>query len=172
VSGSGGGRQELQERTIRDFGEQWLAYTDLRGYFTSADLLADVCGPLLALDEVRGRSVAEVGSGQGRIVRMLLDAGAAHVVAVEPSDSFDLLARNLRDRASQVTLLRVTGDRLPPTGDLDIVFSIGVLHHVPRPGPVLRAAFEALPPGGRCLIWVYGRKATSPSFPSSCSCGP
>jgi len=153
-----GAPPDLQERTIRDFGQQWLAYPEMGGYFASADLLADVCGPLLGLEEVRGRRVAEIGSGQGRVVGMLLEAGAAHVVALEPSDAFTVMQRNLREQAERVTLLRLTGDRLPATAQLDLVFSIGVLHHIPSPGPVVRAALAALRPGGRFLVWVYGRE--------------
>ena len=151
-------RRELQERTIRDFGEQWLAFPQVGGYFASADLLADVCSPLLALGEVRGKRVAEIGSGQGRIARMLLEIGAAHVIAVEPSDAFAVLKDNLSAWGARVTFLRLPGDQLPATGDLDLVFSIGVLHHIPRPEPVVRAALEALRPGGRFLVWVYGRE--------------
>jgi SAM-dependent methyltransferase len=149
---------DLQERTIRDFGQQWLAYPEVTGYFGSSALLADVCGPLLGLDEIRGRRVAEIGSGQGRIVEMLLEVGASHVVAVEPSTAFTVLRRNLERHGSRVSLLQATGERLAPTGDLDLVLSIGVLHHIPDPDPVVRAAREALRPGGRMLIWVYGRE--------------
>jgi SAM-dependent methyltransferase len=149
---------DLQGRTIHDFGQQWLAFPEVTGYFGSSALLADVCGPLLGLDEIRGRRVAEIGSGQGRIVEMLLDAGAAHVVGVEPSAAFTVLGRNLERHGSRVSLLKITGERLPPSGDLDLVFSIGVLHHIPDPGPVIHAAREALRPGGRMVIWVYGRE--------------
>lgn len=55
-------------------------------------------------------------------------------------------------------LLNATGDRLPPTGDLDFVFSYGVLHHIPEPGPVVRAAYAALRPGGRIAVWLYGKE--------------
>jgi SAM-dependent methyltransferase len=147
-----------QQRCIRDFGEQWTAFPDNRGYYASRKLLEDVCRPLLHADEVRGARVAEVGAGTGRIVNMLLDAGAAHVLAVEPSKAVTALERNVRDRSERVTLLRATGDQLPPTEDLDLVFSIGVLHHVPEPEPVVRAAYRALRPGGRVLVWLYGRE--------------
>jgi len=55
-------------------------------------------------------------------------------------------------------LMNVAGDELPASADLDLVLSIGVIHHIPETGPVLRAAFNALRPGGRLLIWVYGRE--------------
>ena len=88
---------------------------------------------------------------------MLLEAGAKHVIAVEPSDAFDVLCRNIR-QPEKVTCLKITGDQLHASGDLDYIFSIGVLHHIPDPNPVVQAAFKALRPGGQFLIWLYGKE--------------
>jgi SAM-dependent methyltransferase len=148
----------LGQRTIRDFGEQWTAFPENAGYYASRELLQDICAPLLAAEDIRDRRVAEIGSGTGRIVNMLLDAGATHVIALEPSAAIAALEHNTRARSERVTLLRATGEQIPPGGDLDLVFSIGVLHHIPRPGPVVRAAYRALRPGGRMLVWVYGKE--------------
>lgn len=145
-----------EERTIRDFGEQWSHYADNEGYYGSLELLADILGPLLPLGELRGARVAEVGSGTGRIVRMLLEAGAAHVLAVEPSAGVEALRANTRDAAGRVEVLHAAGEALPPGLDLDYVFSIGVLPFVPDPLPLLRAARDALRPGGRLVVWTYG----------------
>ena len=149
---------EVQARTIRDFGRQWTAFPENRGYYASLDLFEDIVSPLLALDELAGAKVAEIGSGTGRIVRMLLDAKVSSVLALEPSAAFEALRENTRDRADRVQLLRATGEQIPPAADLDFVFSIGVLHHIPRPEPVVQAALRALRPGGRICIWVYGRE--------------
>lgn len=113
--------------------------------------------PLLAPTDFRGRA-AEIGAGTGRIVRMLLQAGIEHVVAVEPSDAIAVLERNLADFGDRVTCLHATGEQLPPTADLDYVFSVGVLHHIPEPEPVVRAAYRALRPGGQLAIWLYGKE--------------
>lgn len=147
---------DLKKQTIDDFGEQWTAFQDNPGYYGSADLLADLFGPLLTLDEVRGAAVADIGSGTGRIVNMLLDAGAGRVVAVEPSAAFDVLKANTAAHADRIEYLQIPGDQLPPHQGLDYVVSMGVLHHIPAPAPVVRAAFEALRPGGRCIAWIYG----------------
>jgi len=149
---------ELDRRTIRDFGEQWQAFRANEGYYGSLGLFADILGPLLGPRAVRGCRVADVGSGTGRIVKMLLEAGAGHVTAVEPSPCFDVLKRNVAGDADRVECLNVTGDRLPAQGDLDYVFSIGVLHHIPDPAPTVKAAFSALRPGGRIVVWLYGRE--------------
>ena len=149
--------ERLKQQTIKDFGDQWTRYRDNEGYYASADLLVDIIQPLLSVEEIKGKRVAEIGSGTGRIVNMLLGAGAKHVIAVEPSAAFEVLRTNVGNLAA-VTMLNVTGELLPPSGDLDVVVSIGVLHHVPDPAPVIRAAYTALRPGGRMLAWLYGRE--------------
>src|SRR5918912_4133526 len=94
---------DLKIRTIQDFGEQWTAFRDNPAYYGSTELLADLFGPLLSLADVKGVRAADIGSGTGRIVNMLLDAGAAHVHAVEPSAAMRVLKENTADRRDRVT---------------------------------------------------------------------
>ena len=147
----------MKDQTIKDFGEQWLRYSDNEGYYGSLELFSDILSPFLTPDEIRDYRVAEIGSGTGRIVNMLLEAGVKHVIAIEPSDAFEVLCHNIQQR-EKVTCLKITGDKLPPYGDLDYIFSIGVLHHVSDPKPAVEAAYRALRPGGRFLVWLYGRE--------------
>ena len=63
------------ERTIHDFGEQWVHYGDNDGFYGSTELFADIIGPLLSREDFAGRRVAEIGSGAGRIVAMMLECG-------------------------------------------------------------------------------------------------
>ena len=39
-----------------------------------------------------------------------------------------------------------------------MAFSIGVIHHLERPVRALEVIVRAVKPGGRVLIWVYGRE--------------
>jgi SAM-dependent methyltransferase len=148
---------ELQRKTIADFGEQWVRYSDNAGFYGSLELFKDAFGPLLLPEDIAGRRVADIGSGTGRIVHMLIQAGAAHVTAIEPSESFDVLVANTRDLGDRVQCLRATGDRIPENR-YDLVVSYGVLHHIPDPAPVVAAARRALRPGGRMAVWLYGRE--------------
>jgi SAM-dependent methyltransferase len=145
------------ERTIKDFGEQWLTYRNNEGYYGSLKLFEDIVYPFLKPDAIKGCKVAEIGSGTGRIVNMLLKAGAKHVVALEPSDAFEVLCQNV-DPPEKVTCLHAPGEEMPHSGDLDYIFSIGVLHHIQDPKPVVKAAYNALRPGGKFLVWLYGRE--------------
>src|SRR5262245_48461099 len=103
-------------RTVEEFGAQWSRFEDLGGDFGSAAVLQDLCGPLLSLEEIAGLRVVEIGSGNGRIVNMLLDAGAEHVIAVEPSTGIEVLRRNTRGRADRVTCLQTRGESMPDVG--------------------------------------------------------
>jgi SAM-dependent methyltransferase len=147
--------QKIDQRTIADFGDQWRRYTDNSGWYGSAELLADIIEPLVPVSEIRGKNVAEIGSGSGRVVAMLCEVGAEHVTAIEPSNAFSVLKENTSRLGKRVRCIHATGDQIPPDG-FDMIFSIGVIHHIVDPLPTLQAARRALRPGGKLLIWVYG----------------
>ena len=146
-----------RDQTIKDFGKQWLKYSDNEGYYGSLEFFSDILTPFLKIDEMKGCKVAEIGSGTGRIVNMLLQTGVKHVIATEPSDAFEVLCHNILS-PEKVTCLKITGDQLPPYGDLDYIFAIGVLHHIMDPAPVVEAAFKALRSGGHFFVWLYGKE--------------
>jgi SAM-dependent methyltransferase len=85
-------------------------------------------------------------------------AGAKHVYAVEPSAAFEVLKRNTLAHKDQVTLFKIRGDELPTDLQVDLVFSYGVIHHIPDPLPTMRAAHNALRPGGKSCVWIYGHE--------------
>ena len=144
-----------RDQTISDFGDQWTRHTENPDYYGSVELFADIIQPFLSLDDISGAKCADIGSGTGRIVLMMLGAGAKSVTAIEPSRAFDVLVRNTAQAGDRVRCLNVAGEAIP-RDDFDIVLSIGVLHHIPDPGPVVQAAYGSLRPGGKMLAWLYG----------------
>lgn len=150
---------KLRDQTISDFGDQWGRFTDNQGWYGSTELFEDIVTPLLEVKCLDGAKVAEIGSGTGRIVGMLLDTGVDHVYAIEPSsEAFRSLSQNVQrmPRQDHVTAINKRGDDWRTSKELDYVFSIGVIHHIPDPRPVLQNAFSALHPGGRLFLWLYG----------------
>src|SRR5437764_15476836 len=133
-----------------------LATPATTGTMVWLDLLADVFGPLLSTEALKGKHVLEIGSGTGRIVQILLAAGAAHVLAVEPSRAMSVLKENTLSSAERITYLHSRGDELPADPSQDFVVSIGVLHHIPDPKPVVAGAYRILKPGGQIVVWLYG----------------
>ena len=143
--------------TIEDFGNQWQIHGRVDAdYWTDPAILGDYVGPLLNLDDLRGTSVAEVGSGSGRIVRMLSKYEPVSLHAVEPSAGFDMLQRNTADLPN-LQLHRERGDSFR-IGRLDFIFSLGVIQFIPDPLPTLKNIRDNLADGGKFVIWVYGRE--------------
>lgn len=146
--------EQLAAQVVADFGRQHVHYPDNDGYFGSSEFFRDTVEPLMTEADFRGAHVAEIGAGSGRIVQMLLAAGTAKVFALEPGDGVELIRKNYHNDP-RVECVRATGEFLPDR-QFDIVLSIGVLHHIPDPIPAVRAAYRALRPGGRMLVWLYG----------------
>lgn len=149
---------EKDLKTIQDFGRQWQIFTDNDGYYASTDCLQDILHGLMNVSEVKNKYIADIGSGTGRIVNMLLDAGASSVLAIEPSEAFNVLIESTKDRSDLVEALKVPGNQIPANRNLDLVVSIGVLHHILEPAPVVKAAFNSIRPSGRMLVWLYGKE--------------
>lgn len=146
-------------KTIDDFSHQWTTYTDNEGYYGSKELFEDIVNPLLNVNDFKGKKVLEVGSGTGRIVNMIMECEPEHIYAVEPSDAFFILKKNTQQHSNdQLTLLHCTGDKIPLDIKIDIIVSIGVVHHIPEPDPVILAAKKSLKPGGKIFVWLYGKE--------------
>ena len=152
--------KNADDKTIRDFGAQWTRFVDNEGWYGSLELFEDITQPLLEPHALEGKTVVDIGSGTGRIVSMLLEAGVGHVYAVEPSEAFTVLEQNVTKmkRPERVTTINDRGDRWRVDEPIDYVFSIGVVHHIPEPDPVIRIAYQSLKPGGHAFLWLYGHE--------------
>ncbi len=151
--------EQLRNKTISDFSGQWSVYSENEGWYASLELFKDMIAPLLDAQQLQDMNVADIGSGTGRIISMLLSAGVKHVQAIEPAEgAFQVLQQNIEKmkQTDKVTLINQGGEHWRSDPELDYVFSIGVIHHIPDPKPVIKNAFDALKPGGRLFIWLYG----------------
>src|SRR5262245_7277035 len=113
-------------------------------------------GPAVSIEGLAGKLVLDVGSGFGRHLFVASEAGA-ETVGVDLSGGVDVARRNNRGHPRCHVVQTDVFQRPLRTGRFDVVWSFGVLHHMPNP----RAGFEAIvpfarPEGGLVIIWVYG----------------
>ena len=112
------------------------------------------------LVELEGRTIADVGCGDGRVARALADLGAT-VVGVEP-DPIQAAKNREADAHPGVTLIEGAAERLPQdTASVDGVIFSKSLHHVPREGmdAGLREAARVLKPGNSFSLRRRARHA-------------
>jgi SAM-dependent methyltransferase len=145
-------------RTIDDFTGQWQIFPDNGGYFVSTKLFEDSLAGILPVSFFAGKSVGDLGSGTGRIVRWLFDAGAAHVFAIEPAQSHETLKENTKAYADKITYINKPGDEIDIHNAMDAMISLGVISYIPDLGPVFKATYNALKPGGKFYILAMSKE--------------
>jgi SAM-dependent methyltransferase len=117
-----------------------------------------ILAPILALGDVRGKRVLEVGAGSGRDSIELARRGALVTVIDYVRSSLNVVAQNAAQAGVRLSLVCGDGTRMPfPEGTFDVVFHQGLLEHFRDPEPLLRDNRRVLRPGGHVVIDVPQR---------------
>ena len=107
--------------------------------------------------------VLEVGAGTGNYCRALRELAGCHCTAVEPSQAMRDL---LRDADGEIDVVAGVGERLPlPSDNFDLVFCVGVVHHLSDPGAFLQEAFRVLEAAGVICVVTDSEDIIRARFP-------
>jgi SAM-dependent methyltransferase len=141
--------------TAERFGYEWTRFAEIRPEYREQFLgwIAPVEPEAFA-----GRRVVDGGCGKGRHLRLAAEFGAKDVIGIDLGPAVEAAARNT---AGLDAVHVVQGDLTRPPlrrGSIDLVYSIGVLHHLPEPVAGFRALARLLVPGGRFVAWCYARE--------------
>lgn len=105
-----------------------------------------------------GASVLELGFGNGSL---LYHVGACHpsrLAGVELGDTLEQTRTNLAHLPPGVLELHRGDLTKVALGTFDLVYCIGVLHHLTDPEEGFRAVLRHTRPGGRFHCWVYAEE--------------
>jgi len=151
ASGAENWFQRWQERTRKSFGYQWTVFGRMVCDFRMNFL--NYVHPLTSGD-FAGRLGLDVGCGFGRHIFNAAGLGA-EMVGVDLSRAIDVAARNTKELAG-VHLIQADLYRLPlRPGTFDLVYSLGVLHHLPDPQGGFEAIVQQAKPNGHVAVWLY-----------------
>jgi SAM-dependent methyltransferase len=137
------------------FGWEWNAYAEILPEYEEQFRRWTVH---LSPEDWRGKSFLDVGCGMGRNSFWPMNYGAGEGCAVDIDDRSLANARRNLARFPAIQVVRSSAYDLSFADRFDIVFSIGVIHHLADPPLALEKMVRAAKPGGRVLIWVYGRE--------------
>jgi SAM-dependent methyltransferase len=84
--------------------------------------------------------------------------GAKGGLAIDVDDRSLAAARRTLAGFPSVQVEKRSAYKIGCRDQFDLVYSIGVIHHLQHPEHALANMVSAAKPGGRVLIWVYGRE--------------
>lgn len=134
------------------FGYEWARYSSIRPeYETQFRRWL----PFYKPEDWVGKVFVDVGCGMGRNSHWPLSYGAEKGYAIDLDDRSLAAARtNLSGYNAEV--IKGSAYDLPLQAQVDIAYSIGVIHHLEFPEKALESMVKATKPGGQVAIWVYG----------------
>jgi len=108
----------------------------------------------------RGKNVLEVGAGIGTDARRLIRAGARYIGVNVDRGSTEAAALALRLFALPGVALQRDARTLDfSDGTFDVVYSFGVLQHIPQVERAVAEIQRVLAPGGDLLVMLYNRSS-------------
>jgi len=135
------------------FGYEWQSYSEV---LPEHEEQFQRWAVHLPPEEWRGKTFLDVGCGMGRNSYWPLHYDAAAGVAIDVDPRSLASARRTLAKFPNATVQAMSAYDIAYRDHFDIVFSIGVIHHLEFPERALEAMVGAAKPGGRVLIWVYG----------------
>lgn len=137
------------------FGYEWGKYSEIDSNY---ELQFKRWVAPLRESDFQGKKVLDAGCGMGRNSFWVLRWGASHVTAFDyDKRSVDAARKNLEKFANAKVEFKSIYD-INAENEFDIVFSIGVIHHLENPKLAIENLIRAAMPGGKILIWVYSRE--------------
>jgi SAM-dependent methyltransferase len=148
---------EQQRRTAAAFAYEWQHFAEMHPEYEAQFL--DWLQPI-GRDFFSGKRVLDAGCGTGRHAYFAAQYGVSEVVGLDLSDAVETARRVLSPFGNaevvQGDLLRLPLRTAAEGGGFDLVYSIGVLHHLPDPYEGFHSLLRLVRPGGTIAVWVYG----------------
>lgn len=149
-----GGISEDKQKTSNFFETNWKTFdTDNK---ILEELLPLYISPL-KVTSFKDKFILEAGCGSGRNLIMAAKAGAKEVIGIDISGSVKIAYEKTKNYTN-IHIIQADILKLPFRAIFDIIFSVGVLHHLPNPEEGFLVLVSYLKSGGIMAVSVYSRE--------------
>lgn len=150
-----GRNSNIDQKTVDSFADEWNRFHD----FDAEEIIR--CGDEYfditdGLSVNKDSIVLDIGCGSGRW-SWYLAPKVKFIEATDPSDAV-IAAAELLKNINNVRITKAALDELPfEDNSFDLVFSLGVLHHIPDTAAAVKTASRKVKKGGYLLLYLYYR---------------
>jgi SAM-dependent methyltransferase len=139
--------------TSKRFGFQWDLHREFHPHYREQFLQW-----IAPLDEQAfvDKDVLDAGCGMGRNSRWAAEFGARTITGVDFSELAIDSAREILSDFPNARVQRASLYDIEDEETYDLCFSVGVIHHLEFPRRAVEKLIQALRPGGRLVLWLYG----------------
>ncbi len=140
--------------TAKAFAYSWSSFPHLHAY--EAEQFLGWIYPVQSKD-FEGKLVLDAGCGKGQHISVAARYGAREVIGVDLSFAGDLAFEHTR-AIPNAHIIQADIAHLPLRSEFDLIYSVGVLHHMDNPREGYTALAKLLKPGGLLSTWFYARE--------------
>ncbi|MCX7829503.1 MAG: class I SAM-dependent methyltransferase [Acidobacteria bacterium] len=174
--------KEEARKTVEQFGKSWEIFSHIEDYHKKQFL--EWIYPLQE-EDFKDKVVLEAGCGKGRHTVIVSSFKPKHLFSVDLSEAIFIAEKAIngifiksednnktvsedgafqstspeKDGKKNITLVRTDLKKLPFADEyFDLIFCVGVLHHIDNMEEALNELWRVLKPNGKLGLWVYGKE--------------
>lgn len=144
-----------QKKTGESFAYEWK-YVYRENDYEKQNFL-HFLSPFVQETDLAGKRTLDIGCGSGRFTKWAALSGAEVAIGSDLGESVAVAYEMTRDLPN-ACIIQADIYAMPFHETFDFAYSIGVLHHLPKPKQGFLALPKVLRRGSRFLIWVYNRR--------------
>lgn len=114
-------------------------------------------GPYVTEENIAGKKTLDIGCGSGRFTKWAALSGTEVSFGSDLGESVEVAYKLTKD-IPNACIVQADIYHMPFKGVFDLAYSIGVLHHLPKPEEGFRRLPSVLKMGGEMVVWVYNRR--------------
>lgn len=147
-----------QKKTAESFAYEWKYIYKENDY--EKNNFFHFLSPFLKEKDLKGKKTLDIGCGSGRFTKWAALAGTEVSFGSDLGETVEVAYEMTKDLPN-VCIIQADIYDMPFSNAFDIAYSIGVLHHLPKPQDGFSRLPKVLNKTGRMLIWVYNRRGNA-----------